>query len=186
MLHICKKICKKILQVIKMDGTELKAILAKHGVTGQQLANTMGKHPRTVYEWFSKNVIKRTLLQKISSAANIPLSEFFETNVLQEVEAAPYGNKVVHHGFIVKNTIKNKGFKMEAVARDMKITRQTLYSKLADKTWDDGDLYKMANILSVPLGQLKGKGEGIKGFEKDIYDELGEIKNLLKQLLQKL
>lgn len=171
-----------------MDGDNLKIALARHGWTGTRLATAMGKTKngrRTIYDWFAKDKLKRTLLERISTVTNIPVEELTkQTLILNDVDPPQYG--VVHHGRIVHNVLKNKGIKIESFSKRMKFTRATAYKRFGEREWDVGELLKAAEILQVPVAQLKGKGEGYRAFEKDIYEQLSFIKKYIIEIHKQL
>lgn len=174
------------------SGDTLKITLARHGISGDKLAalykQKYGKgSPRTVYDWFSKEKIKPAIIARISAVTGIDADELSGKDLPVANEHDPgYGNKPVHHGNIVRKVLEDKGMKIENFARKMGMTRGTMYSRFDESIWNDGELLQAADILSVPVAQLKGKGDGFQAFQKDIYDELHSVKLLLQKIYEQL
>lgn len=164
-----------------MNGKQLKEILRDNDISGNKLANIMGLHSRTVYEWYrSEQPLKKHILDKIVKATKLPdtLFKVDIDNIIQDSKTH-YGLRL-HHGKNIKDTITNNGITITAFARKMKLTRQTVHAWFELATWDEGELFKAAGVLQVPIAQLKGKGTGPQSFEKDIYLELKQIKETLQ------
>jgi len=150
-----------------MTGQQLKKKLQDHGITGVELAKLMDRIPETVYIWFAKPLIKRGLLQDISKATDISVDDL--TGVTSKVEEPETAYGVIHHGDQAFAALRYKGFSVSKFSDLMGETRPTTYKWFEEKNWDEGRLLQAAHILHVPVGQLKGKGQGVQSFEKDVY-----------------
>lgn len=172
-----------------MDGDNLKIALARHSWTGLKLAKTMKKGKRTIYDWFAKDKLKRTLLEEISQVTKIPIEELVKSREVKPVTG------VVHHGEIILSVIEEKMMSKEAFAKKMHLSRQTVYRRFGEKEWPIDQMLLAAEVLNVPVAQLRGKGQGQRAFEKDIYEHLmkieaqtqhlAEIKGMLQLLVDK-
>lgn len=173
-------------QAPRHDGENLKQALTNAGWTGRKLAVHLNKGTRTVYDWFSKETLKINILEEVVKTTGIAMDQLRPPDILLEGADGLTGKLNRHHGFNVKSTLNEKGIKLEKFARKMGFTRLTLYGRLKMRTWDEGELLKAAQILQVPVAQLKGKGKGERAFEKDIYDELKSINEKLLDMQKQL
>lgn len=163
----------------QMTGQQLKKVLKDNDITGRELAQMMNRAEETVYVWFGKPTIKRALLQKISKATNLTVDKLTGVSNMVEEPETVYG--VVHHGDQAFAALRYKGFSISKFSELMNESRPTTYKWFEEKNWDEGRLMKAAHILHVPIGQLKGKGQGVQSFEKDVYILLQNIQQQLQE-----
>jgi transcriptional regulator with XRE-family HTH domain len=161
-----------------MTGRELKVLIEKTGMTGRQLARQMQLNERTVYNWYSQVKVSAAVLEKISQSTGID----FNAPLTVAEEAQAYGN--AHVGETIEQYLATKGIKREHFARQMKVSRTSVYAWFKDKVWPSARLLQAADILGVPVGELKGKGQGTASMERDIYEQLTQINEKLDEILR--
>lgn len=166
-----------------MSGKDLKEILYEQHITGRKLAGLLKMHERSVYGWFMQPVVKRSLLKRIATAANLDISLLVPTEqsfIIKE-DQAPYGNPAIHHGERVKAIITEKDMSLNNFARRMQVTRQTLANWFKESEWKLGRLMEAAEHLGVPVTQLQGKAKA-ESFDKNVYKQLADVQKELQEI----
>lgn len=167
-----------------MSGDELRVVLEQHGYSGREAARKLGKHERTVYNWFSQDKIKKRVLSYIAEGLDIPANDFTSATRSETIAADPETLYSIstHQGRNLQNILKQRGMSISAFSKGMKVSRATAYAHFKDKELPTGLLLEAAHLLNIPVAQIKGRGDGQKGFEKDIYLMLEKIKSQLDRI----
>lgn len=55
----------------------------------------------------------------------------------------------------IKNNMKNKGLKKQYIAEVLNISKQALWYKLQNNTFNPNELFKLAKILNINLNKFK-------------------------------
>ena len=165
----------------KISGEVFKQVLARHGYTGKMIAEKLELNQRTVYEWFSKTVVNPIKVNEVMKVTGIAREMFYppaETKAAEDEGSYGY----VHHGRNIEKALKKYGKTIQRLAKELDVSRKTLYQWLEEKEWPHDRLMQAAKALKIKVAELKGKGATENNLEKDLYDELYSIRLMLAEI----
>ncbi len=138
------------------------------------------KYVTYIYSIYRKKRVRDERLKPILELMDISVDQFYSSENSDDLSQAL---ESVHHGENLKGILASMGVSILWFAKNMNVTRQTVYNHFEEKELDEGILMKAASILNIPISQLKGFGVGEKNFQKEIYTQLLQMNNKLDRLL---
>lgn len=166
------------------EGNRLQHWVENSPITKKKIIDGMGL---TGYGHFTHYVkqdrVNIKILTKFCEVLGITLEQFYAGPHEKPITEDETEVKKIHHGEAIKHAVTRSGIKATTIAQRMGISRGTLYNWFENQEIDTGTLLHLAQVLNIPVAELKGIGSGRAGFEKDIYLLLQDINQKLEKLL---
>lgn len=173
-------------------GARLKEIVKAKKLTVPMAVQLMGlSNNQHLHYYYNKQQIKTETLQTFLQGISSSMEEFLDVDYSSDSmvnEDAPTYKLGVHHGRNLKNIIKAKNINMTGLCKTVNISRHKLYTLFSQAHISNGDLFELAKAMEVPMARIKGIDVKDTDYEKEILNEVSELKNridILNKLLAK-